>query len=73
MKIAKKIIVYTEPNLGIEPTVHHSVECLKHLFTQIENLKHHCLLALTYSGELSRSKTLNLQVENVDYTCMKYE
>lgn len=44
-----------------------SLNEIQMLLAQIKNLKHHCLLALTYSGGLRRSETLNLKINDIDF------
>ncbi|MBN1251929.1 MAG: tyrosine-type recombinase/integrase [Bacteroidales bacterium] len=43
-----------------------SLDEIKSLLSTISNLKHHCILALTYSGGLRRSETLNLEIQDID-------
>ena len=44
-----------------------SLNEIQRLLAEVKNLKHHCLLALTYSGGLRRSETLNLKINDVDF------
>ncbi len=44
-----------------------SMSEIQKLFSQIKNLKHHCLLILTYSGGLRRSETINLRTKDIDF------
>ncbi len=44
-----------------------SLEEMYKITSSIKNLKHRCLIELTYSGGLRRSETLNLKVENIDF------
>ncbi len=37
------------------------------LFYNISNIKHYCILAITYSGGLRRSETLNLKINDIDF------
>ena len=40
---------------------------IQKMLSKIDNLKHYCIIAITYSGGLRRSETLNLKINDIDF------